>query len=140
MERRFGFKKEWYEATANLPDNLAARILEASSRFVFNTEDTRFENEYEQAIWILIRSQLRLNPTAEPSREFLSKKHRYMILERDNFTCQYCGAKAPDVQLHVDHIHPVAKGGTNDPSNLITACADCNSGKRAHVIGEERRW
>lgn len=55
---------------------------------------------------------------------------RFAIFDRDRFTCHYCGRKAPDVELHVDHIKPVAKGGTNDPANLVTACANCNHGKR----------
>lgn len=54
---------------------------------------------------------------------------RYMVLERDGYTCQYCGAKAPRAELHIDHIVPVSKGGTSDMSNLVTACAECNLGK-----------
>lgn len=54
---------------------------------------------------------------------------RFEVFARDNYTCQYCGRKAPDVVLHVDHIVPVSKGGTDEPANLLTACADCNEGK-----------
>jgi hypothetical protein len=61
---------------------------------------------------------------------------RFAIIKRDNSTCQYCGARAPDVRLTVDHIVAVAHGGTNDPSNLITACADCNFGKNDLVFCE----
>jgi hypothetical protein len=59
----------------------------------------------------------------------MSQKIRFEVFKRDSFTCQYCGAKAPDVVLHVDHIEPVAEGGTNNVLNLVTACNDCNSGK-----------
>lgn len=54
---------------------------------------------------------------------------RFAVLTRDNFTCQYCGAKAPFVKLHVDHIVPRALDGSNDMGNLITACSECNIGK-----------
>ena len=53
-----------------------------------------------------------------------------MILERDNFTCRYCGHR--DItkrSLHVDHVVPVAEGGKAEESNLVTACEDCNLGK-----------
>jgi transcriptional regulator with XRE-family HTH domain len=63
-------------------------------------------------------------------REVISKKIRFEIFKRDKFTCQYCGKKAPDVVLNIDHINPVAKGGTNELMNLITSCFDCNNGKR----------
>lgn len=59
----------------------------------------------------------------------LSKRLRYEILRRDNHACRYCGATAPDVKLTVDHVVPVALGGSDEASNLVTACAGCNSGK-----------
>ncbi|WP_333887584.1 HNH endonuclease [Sphingobacterium siyangense] len=60
----------------------------------------------------------------------LSKKIRFEVFKRDRFTCQYCGAKAPETVLNVDHIEPVAKGGGDEILNLITSCFDCNNGKR----------
>lgn len=59
----------------------------------------------------------------------VSKRTRFEVLRRDAHTCRYCGAKAPDVTLHVDHVAPKSLGGTDDPSNLVTACKDCNLGK-----------
>lgn len=66
---------------------------------------------------------------ADSKRKAITKKLRFEVFKRDNFTCQYCGAKAPDAILEVDHIEPVAKGGKNDILNLITSCRECNSGK-----------
>lgn len=59
----------------------------------------------------------------------LSVSERFYILRRDDFTCRYCGAKAPDVKLHVDHITPKSQGGIDARWNLVTACAPCNLGK-----------
>ena len=59
---------------------------------------------------------------------------RFETLLRDNFTCQYCGRKAPDVILHVDHKFPKSKGGSYEKNNLITACMDCNLGKSNLVV------
>lgn len=69
--------------------------------------------------------------TPDPDRKPVPRALRYQVLRRDGHTCRYCGAQAPDVPLTVDHVIPVALGGTNDPSNLVTACRDCNSGKAA---------
>jgi len=63
----------------------------------------------------------------------LSKSMRFEILRRDNFSCTYCGAKAPDAELHVDHVLPTALGGSSEPNNLTTACQECNSGKGSKV-------
>ena len=61
----------------------------------------------------------------------ISKRLRYEILRRDNHSCRYCGATAPTARLTIDHVVPVALGGTDDPANLVAACADCNNGKSA---------
>lgn len=61
----------------------------------------------------------------------VSKRLRYEVLRRDGHTCKYCGQSAPDVKLTVDHVMPSALGGSDDPSNLVAACVDCNSGKSA---------
>lgn len=70
-------------------------------------------------------------------RKAISKKVRFEVFKRDSFTCQYCGKAAPDVILHVDHIHPVSKGGDNSILNLITSCAGCNGGKGARPIDDQ---
>ncbi len=57
------------------------------------------------------------------------KKDRFEVFKRDSFTCQYCGREAPEVVLQADHIHPKSKGGSDDISNLVTSCWDCNIGK-----------
>lgn len=66
----------------------------------------------------------------------ISKSKRFEIFKRDNFTCQYCGQRPPNVVLECDHLHPVSKGGTDADDNLITACWDCNRGKRAALVTE----
>ena len=69
-------------------------------------------------------------------RKGISKKLRFEVFKRDSFTCQYCGRKAPDVLLEIDHIEPVSKGGTNDILNLITSCKDCNAGKSDRQLAD----
>lgn len=70
-------------------------------------------------------------------RKNLSKKIRFEVFKRDSFTCQYCGSKAPDAILEVDHIVPVIEGGTNDILNLITSCRDCNRGKSKTKLSDD---
>lgn len=65
----------------------------------------------------------------------ISKRLRFEILTRDGHRCRYCGATAPDVPIRVDHVLAVALGGTDDPTNLVAACHDCNAGKSSMVIG-----
>jgi hypothetical protein len=91
--------------------------------------------------WLLLgdnptmRAGLRLSwfmwSTQMVKRKALSAKARFEIFKRDAFTCQYCGSHPPAVILHVDHVVPVAEGGTNVDTNLVTSCERCNLGKGA---------
>jgi 5-methylcytosine-specific restriction endonuclease McrA len=58
------------------------------------------------------------------------------VLARDGFRCVYCRASI-DVGLSIDHVTPQvwfrdgeALGDPDLPTNLVTACVDCNSLKR----------
>jgi len=62
-------------------------------------------------------------------RKQQSPKLRFEVFKRDSFTCAYCGSEPPAVVLEIDHIDPVASGGSDDIDNLITSCFDCNRGK-----------
>lgn len=70
-------------------------------------------------------------------RKALSRALRFEVFKRDQFTCQYCGRKAPDIVLQADHIHPVAEGGEDTLLNLITSCIDCNQGKGARTLNNQ---
>lgn len=70
-------------------------------------------------------------------RKSLTKKVRFEVFKRDSFTCQYCGAEAPNAVLHVDHVLPVKEGGDNEITNLVTACAACNMGKGARKLNDD---
>lgn len=59
------------------------------------------------------------------------------IFERDGWTCQLCGCDVHPWGGHwqanmatLDHIKPLAKGGTHEVSNLQCLCSMCNSKKR----------
>lgn len=67
----------------------------------------------------------------------LSRVKRFEILKRDAFTCRYCGKCCLDAALEVDHVEPRAVGGPDADWNLVTACVECNRGKRDNPLPEE---
>jgi hypothetical protein len=64
---------------------------------------------------------------------------RAAVLDRDGHKCSYCGSP---YDLTIDHIIPVAKGGTSTIENLRTLCGRCNmlkgSGVRPVRISSEK--
>lgn len=69
------------------------------------------------------------NKKINKRRSPISPKLRFEVFKRDKFSCRYCGACGKDVELEVDHIIPISRGGKDELSNLKTACWDCNRGK-----------
>lgn len=78
--------------------------------------------------------------TAKPQPAFeraVSKETRALVLDRNGFTCQMCGAVAGEphlydptrkTRLHIGHIIDKSKGGSDEPSNLRAICSICNEG------------
>lgn len=63
-------------------------------------------------------------------RDSLTAKTRWAVLTRDKFACVACGATPKDgAKLHVDHVVPVSRGGTNEMENLRVLCQMCNAGR-----------
>ena len=57
-----------------------------------------------------------------------------MVLNRDNYTCQYCKGKHKDSKLEVHHILYRSNGGSNEESNLITLCHTCHQDVHKGII------
>jgi 5-methylcytosine-specific restriction endonuclease McrA len=55
---------------------------------------------------------------------------RVVVLRRDNWTCVRCNKKLVGSDATVDHRVPLARGGSNDLSNLQSMCRSCNSSKK----------
>ena len=70
-------------------------------------------------------------------RKAIPKKLRFEVLKKFSFKCQYCGRSAPEVLLEIDHIKPVAEGGTNKLINLTVACKECNIGKGKRLLDDK---
>jgi hypothetical protein len=66
----------------------------------------------------------------EKKKSKLPARLRFEVLSACRFRCQACGASASSgAELHIDHILPRSKGGTDDRWNLQVLCRDCNLGK-----------
>ena len=74
-------------------------------------------------------------PVSEPKiRKPIDDRLKYAVLQRDNSTCQRCGANihnTPNVKLVIDHKIPVDLGGETTIDNLWTLCSNCNGGKQS---------
>ncbi len=54
------------------------------------------------------------------------------VYGRDGYMCMYCGATRKPLTL--DHIIPLAGGGSHCEDNLVAACRECNSRKNVKPL------
>src|SRR3970282_1141474 len=76
---------------------------------------------------------IRLVKFVHVPRRFRRQVTNTFLFARDEYRCQFCG-RAPNEFRHRecltrDHLVPLSRGGTNDWTNVITACSSCNTRK-----------
>lgn len=89
--------------------------------------------EYEEtvsspSITYFVPAVLQLKRTVRPVKKSI-RFSRINVFTRDNFTCQYCGARFPMTQLNYDHVVPRRLGGKTTWDNIVTSCLPCNEKK-----------
>ena len=76
---------------------------------------------------------IRLTRFVHVPRRFRRHVTNTFLFARDHYRCQYCGRHMTEFKgreaLTRDHLVPLSRGGTNDWTNVITACSPCNTRK-----------
>lgn len=90
--------------------------------------------EYEQVVRsptteIRIPSVVVLKEYVKPQKRVAFT--RFNLFLRDEFQCQYCGAKG---DLTFDHVVPRARGGVTSWENVVAACSPCNLKKGSRSL------
>jgi len=69
----------------------------------------------------------------------LTRGQGQIILERDDYRCQYCGLDGRAsfenaLAMSVDFLHPRAHKGRKHAKNLVACCRPCNQIKGRHIF------
>lgn len=70
----------------------------------------------------------------QPKGRWIRVEKRLAVYVRDSFRCLYCGTDlrhAAPADVTLDHLLPRSAGGSNEATNLVTACRSCNSARGA---------
>lgn len=78
-------------------------------------------------------AELEARRRARIKAQFVAPVNFQDIWERDEGICQLCGDPVQIGDHSLDHIVPIARGGTHEPSNVQLAHPRCNSSKGARV-------
>lgn len=75
---------------------------------------------------------VRLNRYVNVPRRVRAGLSRRAVFLRDGGRCQYCDARAEDL----DHVLPRSRGGRHRWENVVAACRGCNAKKQDRTPGE----
>jgi len=59
---------------------------------------------------------------------------RLKVLNRDGWTCSYCGKHLEGKDAQADHVIPRHNNGPDEEWNLVAACGSCNGSKSDRVL------
>lgn len=73
-------------------------------------------------------------------RRFRRQVTNTFLFARDSYTCQYCDRVQHRLKqrecLTRDHVIPQSRGGSNEWTNVVTACSSCNTRKGSRLPAE----
>jgi 5-methylcytosine-specific restriction endonuclease McrA len=73
----------------------------------------------------------RLKKEREKARQL--KKSQWWMNQLNRGICHYCEKKFLPSELTLDHVVPLARGGSSTPGNSVPSCAHCNQNKKLHT-------
>lgn len=83
---------------------------------------------------------IRLVKFVHVPRRFRRQVTNTFLFARDHYRCQYCHRYGNELRhrecLTRDHLVPLSRGGSNDWTNVVTACSSCNTRKGNHLPEE----
>jgi 5-methylcytosine-specific restriction endonuclease McrA len=83
---------------------------------------------------------IRLTKFVHVPRRFRRQVTNTFLFARDHYRCQFCGRSSAELKpresLTRDHLVPLSRGGTNDWTNVVTACSPCNT-RKGNLLPEE---
>ena len=107
-----------------------AEIVEAETGKVVRSERLTFPKP----------AVIRLKAFVHVPRRFRRQVTNTFLFARDHYRCQYCGRTTSELRpresLTRDHLIPLSRGGSNDWTNVVTACSACNTRKANRLPNE----
>ena len=139
---RKAYLKAWYEANKA---RYRQRYLDNREKFIARTRANYFANrdewiKYHRAYHETHKEQWRVRTQNRSAKcrgtGTLSRDLPQKLMVAQHSRCRYCEADLAITGYHLDHAHPLAKGGLNVDSNIVLACPSCNNRKRAQTAEE----
>ena len=124
---------------------LKQRLAYADNPAIFRERARQYRQANPEKTKQLFKEWSQANPAKARERGARRRARKanngiYLITSKEKkrlyqSSCFYCGSNK---QIQIDHVIPIARGGTHSIGNLVAACAKCNNHKRARFVMEWR--
>jgi 5-methylcytosine-specific restriction endonuclease McrA len=111
-----------YEPLSVVSARRAVVLLLREKADLIEANGERWRSERHE---VMVPSVIRLRTYVRVPYASRAPLHRRAVFARDSGTCQYCGARAENL----DHVVPRSRGGTHTWENVVAACRSCNNRK-----------
>jgi 5-methylcytosine-specific restriction endonuclease McrA len=127
-----------YEPLTMVPMRRALRLLIDGKAEIVEADHDRVVRS--ERLSLPRPAVIRLTKFIHVPRRFRRQVTNTFLFARDHYRCQYCGRHVLDLRpreaLTRDHLLPLSRGGTNEWSNVVTACSPCNTRKGNRLPSE----
>jgi len=119
--------------TVSLPRAVA--LLLADKAEIVEAAEARLRSQH---IILPVPLVIRLVTYVRIPRKLPLAVTRRGVLNRDGYSCQYCGRSLPSAELTLDHVLPRCRGGKTTWENVVASCKSCNHRKGDRTPVEAR--
>jgi 5-methylcytosine-specific restriction endonuclease McrA len=127
-----------YEPLTMIPMKRALRLLIDGKAQIVEADGEKLVRS--ERLVLARPAVIRLTRFVHVPRRFRRQVTNTFLFARDSYRCQFCGRSMlelrPRESLTRDHLVPLSRGGTNDWTNVVTACSPCNTRKGNRLPAE----
>ncbi len=127
-----------FEPLTMVPVKRALRLVIDGKAEIVESDGSRFVHSARMTM--PRPAVIRLTRFIHVPRRFRRQVTNTFLFARDRYRCQYCGRTQAELKgreaLTRDHLIPMSRGGTNEWTNVVTACSSCNLRKANHFPNE----
>ena len=126
-----------FEPLTMVPIRRALRLVIEGKAEIVEADDDLIRSE---RLTLPKPAIIRLVKFVHVPRRFRRQVTNTFLFARDGYRCQYCHRPQGELRhrecLTRDHLIPLSRGGTNEWTNVVTACSPCNTRKANHLPEE----